>query len=315
MSEPAVITTAEILAARPARNTVDPDIPYAFLVEPEQTAAGRIEDVATIFLTNRECPFRCLMCDLWKNTTTDTVPTGAIPRQIDYALSRLPAASQIKLYNSGNFFDKRAIPPSDHAAIARRLQPFHTVIVENHPRFCTDACVQFANQIDGQLEVAIGLETIHPRVLPRLNKQMTLDDFDRAAAFLRGNDITVRAFILLRPPYLTEQAGIDWAIRSIEHAFSVGVGCCAVIPTRVGNGIMEQLQANGNFTPPTLRSLELVTETGLSLQAGRVFADLWDIENLVACNRCGPRRIGRLKQMNLTQQTPPPVKCECEAAL
>jgi hypothetical protein len=312
MNEPPVISTAEILAARPARNVVDPNVPYAFLVEPEYTTAGQLEEVATIFLTNRECPFRCLMCDLWQNTTTETVPVGAIPRQIDFALERLPAASHIKLYNSGNFFDKRAIPPADHAAISQRLQPFRTVIVENHPRFCTDVCVDFSTQIDGQLEIAIGLETVHPQVLQRLNKQMTLGDFERAVQFLRGNDIQVRAFILLRPPYLSEPEGIDWALRSLEFAFALGVGCCAVIPTRAGNGIMQQLEADSMFTPPSLRSLEHVTETGLRMNAGRVFADLWDIEKLIACSDCGSERIQRIHEMNLTQQVPPALACHCE---
>ncbi len=58
------------------------------------------------------------MCDLWRNTLTETVPRGAIPQQIDYALAQLPAARQIKLYNSGSFFDKQAIPPEDYEAIA-----------------------------------------------------------------------------------------------------------------------------------------------------------------------------------------------------
>ena len=315
MNEPPVISTGDILAARPARNVVDPNVPYAFLVEPEYSTAGMLDDVATIFLTNRECPFRCLMCDLWQNTTTETVPIGAIPRQIDFALERLPSTRNIKLYNSGNFFDKRAIPPADHTAIAQRLQPFRTVIVENHPRFCSDICVDFSKQIDGQLEIAIGLETVHPQVLQRLNKQMTLGDFERAVQFLRGNDIEVRAFMLLRPPYLSEPQGIDWALRSLEFAFSLGVGCCAVIPTRAGNGIMQQLEADGNFTSPSLRSLEYVTETGLQMNAGRVFADLWDIETLAACADCGPGRIQRIREMNFTQTVPPPVSCHCEERL
>ena len=59
---------AEILAARGPKNAVDPLVPWAFMPEPERTADGKIADVATIFLTGRECPLRCLMCDLWKNT-------------------------------------------------------------------------------------------------------------------------------------------------------------------------------------------------------------------------------------------------------
>ncbi len=95
---------------RSARSELDPQRPYAFLTEDERSASGEIVPVATVFLTNRECPWRCLMCDLWRNTLTETVPLGAIPAQIDYALARLAPARQIKLYNSGSFFDHRAIP-------------------------------------------------------------------------------------------------------------------------------------------------------------------------------------------------------------
>src|SRR5438105_13665339 len=78
-----------ILARRGARNQLDPFKPHAFLVEEERAESGEIVSVATIFLTNRECPWRCLMCDLWKNTVTETVAPGAIPAQIDYALAEL----------------------------------------------------------------------------------------------------------------------------------------------------------------------------------------------------------------------------------
>src|SRR5438309_10072825 len=78
-----------ILERRPPRDTVDSWKPHAFLVEEERAESGEIVSVATIFLTNRECPWRCLMCDLWKNTLTETGPLGAIPAQIDYALEEL----------------------------------------------------------------------------------------------------------------------------------------------------------------------------------------------------------------------------------
>ena len=193
-------TDAEILAARPPKPTLDPWLPSAFLVEPERSAAGSIDQVATIFLTNKECPFRCSMCDLWKHTLDERVPPGAIPAQIDHALERLPAAKHVKLYNAGNFFDAQAIPPEDYAAIADRVRHFETVIVENHPRLTNDRCVRFRDLLGTRLEVALGLETIHPDVLPALNKRMTLADFDRATRFLRDHDIDVRTFLLLKPP-------------------------------------------------------------------------------------------------------------------
>ena len=42
------------------------------------------------------------------NTTTTSVPPGTIPDQVQYALQRLPSAQQVKLYNSGNFFDPQS---------------------------------------------------------------------------------------------------------------------------------------------------------------------------------------------------------------
>jgi radical SAM enzyme (TIGR01210 family) len=304
----------EILAARPAKNVVDPDRPYAFLVEPERAATGEVLDTATLFLTNRECPFRCLMCDLWRNTTDAPVPIGSIPRQIDYALARLPPARQVKLYNSGNFFDAQAIAREDHQAIADRVHGFETVIVENHPRLCSDECARFRERIETHLEIALGLETVHPAVLPALNKRMTLDDFARAVELLLRQSIAVRAFILLKPPPLSESEGEEWALRSIEYAFSLGVGCCSVIPTRAGNGFMERLERDGLFSPPALSSMEQVLEAGIGLTRGRVFMDLWDCERFFDCSHCGPQRRERLQQMNLSQVVLPRVACECGRA-
>jgi radical SAM enzyme (TIGR01210 family) len=302
-----------VLARRPPRHAVDPHVPHAFFVEPERTRYGTVEDVATILLTNRECPFRCLMCDLWKNTTTTRVPAGAVPGQIELALAALPAVAHVKLYNAGNFFDAQAIPPADLPRIAALMALYRSVIIECHPLLVGPRCLAFAERLEGELQVAMGLETVHPDVLPRLNKRMTLVDFERAARFLTAHGIAVRAFILLRPPLLDEAEGLLWAQRSIDWAQDVGVECCVVIPTRAGNGAMEELQRQGLFEPPTLASLERAVEHGIARGRGRVFADLWNVEQLFRCPACGPARRERLAAMNLHQTIPPRAQCACEA--
>jgi len=315
------VSDAEILAARPPRKKHDPWKPQAFFLEEERSGRGKLESTATLFLTNRECPFRCLMCDLWQYTTEERVPIGAIPAQIEFALSELQSqgganATQIKLYNSGNFFDAQAIPPKDWERIAELVRGFETVIVENHPRMCGEKCVAFRDLLGGELEIALGLETIHPGVLPRLNKGMSVDDFAKAIEFLNGNGIRTRAFILLRPPYLSEEAGREWALKSIEYAFSRGVNCCSVIPTRGGNGIMEQLALDGEFERPRLSSLEWILEQGLRVVAERargerVFVDLWDLERFRECPECFEGRRVRLEEMNRTQKMTPGIFCAC----
>jgi len=300
-----------ITSNRGKKNPVDPFRPYAYFVEKEYTGPGLIEDVSTILLTNNECPFRCLMCDLWKNTTVKPVPPGAIPEQISFALSCLPPAKHLKLYNSGSFFDNRAIPGNDYQKIASLIENFASVTVESHPAFINKNSLLFRDLIKPALKVAIGLETIHPDILPRLNKKMDLADFEHAISYLTSHGITTRAFILLRPPFLSEPEGILWAKRSVDYAFRVGVATCIIIPVRSGNGALDALTAGNHFAQPDIQSLESVLEYGIGLEAGPVFADLWDIDRFSSCDKCLELRKERLIRMNLEQRYHPAVECSC----
>jgi hypothetical protein len=298
-----------VLDRRGPRNRLDPMQPYAWLWEEEPGPDGAPVSTATLFLTNRECPYRCLMCDLWKNTLDERVPVGAIPLQIRHALERLPAARQIKLYNSGNFFDPLAIPTEDYDGIASAVSAFERVIVECHPALLGKRSLQFRDLLSGSLEVAVGLETVHPRALELLNKRMSVESFRRAAGFLAKNKIALRVFLLLKPPFVDDSEAAEWLQRSIDEAFDCGATACSIIPTRVGNGALDAIGALGEFAPPTLDSLEAAQEYGLGLKRGRVFADMWDIDRFFTCE-CSPARASRLCAMNRTQLIPPALACD-----
>ncbi len=302
-----------ILERRPERHRLDPSRPYAALVEDEASESGEVVPVATIFLTNRECPWRCLMCDLWKNTLDQAAPPGAIAAQIRRALATLPPARQVKLYNAGSFFDAQAIRPDEDQEIAAAVCPFERVIVESHPALVGERCRTLRDRIEGRLEVALGLETTHPDVLPRLNKRMSLDDFRRAAAFLRESDVALRVFVLVGLPWVPEEEALDWACRSMHFAFDCGATVVSLIPTRAGNGALDALADRGEFTQPGLGSLETALDFGIQLGRGRVFADIWDLERFSRCAACLPARAARLRETNLRQAVRPRVACpDCE---
>ncbi|MGQ8338600.1 radical SAM protein [Sunxiuqinia sp. A32] len=300
-----------IVNQRGQKNPVDPYKPYAWLVEKELTAYGNVEDTGVIFLTSRECSYRCMMCDLWKNTTDGVVPKGAIPSQLKWALDQIAPVSHLKLYNSGSFFDRKAILVDDYGAIASLLKGFKNIIVESHANYIGDKCLRFQELLKTDLEVAIGLETVNENVLERLNKQMTLADFRKSIRFLKDHGIQTRTFILLKPPFMSEKEGVYWAKKSLEFAFEAGVGCCTIIPVRPGNGAMDRLMEIGHFSPPTIESLEEVLDYGISLNAGRVFADTWDLKLFSTCDKCLEKRIDRITKINLHQRIAEPVSCNC----
>ena len=305
-----------IIGQRGPKNPLDPYRPYAWLLEKERAADGSLVDGLTIFLTNKECPWRCLMCDLWQNTLDETVPAGAISEQIDFAFgqterecSDLAELQQIKLYNAGSFFDAQAIPEDEEAVISKRLAKFSRVIVESHPALIGDRCLRFRDRLNGQLEIALGLETVHPEALVKLNKRVSLEQFRDAADFITRHEIALRTFVLLQPPFIPVDESVEWARRSIDFSQDCGATVTALIPTRTGNGAMDRLAAVGQFIEPTLVQLEDTMDYGVGQARGRVFADLWDLERFSSCTACFPQRRDRLTKQNDTQQIPARITC------
>jgi archaeosine synthase beta-subunit len=301
-----------VLERRPPRPRLDPEQPGGVIVEDERTETGAVARVATVFLTGAECPWRCVMCDLWKHTLETATAAGALPRQLDVALARLtPLPKHLKLYNAGSFFDPRAVPVSDYAALAARLAGFEQVVVESHPALVGERVERWQEALGGiALEVAMGLETAHPEALERLHKRMTLEQFAAAAARLRRRGASVRAFVLVPPPFVPREEEAVWLRRSIDFAFESGVAVVSLVPTRLGNGALDALHEQGEFRAPRLRDLEQALEAALPEPRGRVFADLWDLAAFSDCAECLEARRERLHAMNLRQEILPPVLCE-----
>lgn len=309
-----------IRGLRPPKPAVDPWRAHGTTIDDERRPNGTIERALTIFLAGAECPFTCSFCDLWRWTIDGPTPQGALPQQIREVLES-PARGhgrldRLKLYNASNFFDRRAVPREDVPLIASLAAPFAGLTVESHASMIGPGVLELAQCIDGRLEVAVGLETIHPIAAKRVNKRLDSVVFDRAARFLVGNDVDLRVFVLLGAPHIPSAESVVWTVRSAEYAVERGAAVVSIIPVRGGNGELERLQSLGLFSPPTLAQLEAAIDECLTFAPAVVCADLWDIDRLVRCSRCGPARIDRLRRINKTGLTEPAIACAfCEPSL
>ena len=300
-----------IRSLRPPKAQVDPYTAHGSLLEDERRPGGRIERALTVFLSGAECPFTCSFCDLWRFTIDGPTPPGALTRQLEKVLESVdrPLPDRLKLYNASNFFDERAVPSEDLAGIARLAAPFAAVTVESHASTIGPKTLAFAQRIPGRLEVAVGLETIHPVAAAQLNKRLDLARFDRAADFLSENGIDLRAFVLLGTPHVPVAESVAWSVRAVEYAAERGASIVSIIPVRGGNGEIERLQALGEFTPPTLLQLEDALDQCSHIKTAVVTVDTWDLEQLPVCEHCRAERIERLRRQNQSGGVLPRIAC------
>lgn len=301
-----------IRGLRPPKPPVDPWKAHGTVVDEERRLDGTVERAATVFLSGAECPFSCAFCDLWRWTIDGPTPRGALPAQLQEEIRRLgdPLPQRLKLYNASNFFDRRAVPEDDLPAIASLVSPFGGVTVESHASTVGPSAVVFGRRIPGRLEVAMGLESVHPTAATQLNKRLDPDTFRRAAMFLRENDVDVRAFVLLGVPRVPPAVDVEWAVRAVTFAAASGASTICIIPVRGGNGEMERLRASGDWTPPTLAMLEDALDHSLHVGGAVVTVDLWDIAPLAVCARCRDLRVARLARINRSGIAEGRVSCD-----
>jgi radical SAM enzyme (TIGR01210 family) len=327
-----------IRSLRPPKARVDAYAAHGSVLEEERRPGGKIERALTVFLTGAECPFTCSFCDLWQWTLDGPTPPGALTRQLESVLEARERQARegqtrdgearggvtrdgqtpdrLKLYNASNFFDQRAVPADDVLGIAKLAAPFEAITVESHANTIGAKTLEFARTISGRLEVAVGLETIHPAAAAQLNKRLDLARFDSAARFLSDNGIDLRVFVLLGAPYVPVDETVAWTVRTVEYAVERGASVVSIIPVRGGNGELERLQGLGHFAPPRLLQLEESLDLSLQFTSAVVTADLWDVDRLAACEHCRAERVERLRRMNLSGRAESRVACDaCGSAV
>lgn len=334
---------------RTAKMPLATDRSQGYIIEQEPDGIGNVVACATVFLTGAECRFTCSMCDLWQYTLDTLTPHGSLPQQLEHTLRDIslvhPSVKVVKLYNASSFFDINNVPEADLPALANLVRSFERVVVENHPLLFRKASVLeatkfFAGQIHGQLEVAMGLESIRPSAMQLLNKQMTLDDFQFAADALHQLKVATRTFVLLQPPGDVPSDSVDWAVRACRFAWDCGVQHCSIIPTRTSPGWLQQIHDKKQWQPPTAQQLERSLKTALAelreqspitemrstqksvtertdvcepchndgltthpIAMRMVTADLWDWDKLSGCcEECRDTRRRRMEAMNIMQR-------------
>jgi radical SAM enzyme (TIGR01210 family) len=311
----------------------DPREPTRVWLDEDNTPDG-VYDSLTIILNTGGCRWAraggCTMCGY----VAESVEGGSVAHedlmtQIEVCLeherehaedlSDGDRAGQIKIYTSGSFLDEREIPAGTREAIAETFADRDRMVVESLPDFVDrEKLVEFTDR-GIETDVAVGLETATDRIRHDcVNKYFDFAEFERAAAEAAEVGAGVKAYLLMKPPFLSESEAIADMKRSIRRCAAVeGCHTVSMNPCNVQRHTMvEDLFHDDGYRPPWLWSVAEVL-------ASTVEEDVIVVSDPVGhgsdrgphnCGDCDDRVQRAIKDFDLRQDPSvfEQVSCECE---
>ena len=257
--------------------TYDPHEPTRVWLDTDNTPDGVVPSL-TIILNTGGCRWAraggCTMCGyVAESVEGGTVPHDALMEQIDAALEheREHADSEcglVKIYTSGSFLDEREVPAETRRAIAETFADRDRMVVESLPDFVERPRLETFTDRGIDLDVAVGLETATDRVRHDcLNKYFEFAEFETACETAEAVGAGVKAYLLMKPPFLTEAEAVDDMVDSVRrvepYAHTVSMN-----PTNVQSFTMvEDLHDANGYRPPWLWSVCEVLESTTDVDA------------------------------------------------
>lgn len=224
-------------------------------------------DVGVIILQTSGCRHfhqgGCSMCGYNFGPRAE-VPSSSILKQFQNGLRDLGEIRFLKLYTSGSFLDEDEIDAEAVESILKTCKDRGLrLLFETRPEYVTPARIGRLLFLHDDIEVALGLESANDKVLRcSINKGFTVKDYDRATETLRENEVDIRTYVLLKPPFLTEAEAIRDSVATMAHAAEVST-TLSLNPVNVQKGtLVERLWRTWSYRPPWLWSvLEVLRST------------------------------------------------------
>lgn len=297
-----------------------------------------------VILKTRGCTWAlaggCTMCGYANESAWQKVSADQLVAQFERAWRRYDDEAIVKIYTSGSFLDPKEVMPEAQTRILQIIgdRP-QKVAFESLPTFIQDDTFAPLEGLVRKMEVGIGVESSNDRVLrDSINKGHGFAAFPKAAQVCRRHGVSVKSYLMCKPPFLTESDALEDATRTIiaaaPHADIVSLN-----PTNVqGRTVVDALYRRGSYRPPWLwtivhalldadrvvrpetadESPDRTDEAGLTASGrspagdkpGRAFSGIIKSDVIAAgqdrgahnCGRCDERVVGYLKKYKETQE-------------
>jgi archaeosine synthase beta-subunit len=321
-----------ILDAR-KRFQVDEDLDlnrYVKMWREEEAWEGRMQKAMTLILRTRGCTWDyqhgCTMCGYFTDTAHAKVSEEQLIAQWRSAAAQYQGEEILKIYTGGNFLDPTEVMDGAQKTILEEAsQKFKLVIVENRPEYCTDARLvaheTMMKKNGSHLMIALGLESSNDEVCDKaINKGYAFKEFAAAAQRCRAAGVGVKTYLLLKPPFLTEDETVEDIVQSIQDC-APHSDIISVNPTNVQKfTLVESLWRDREYRSPWLWSVLEVVRRGKPFCEAKVLKSDpvggGNKRGAHNCGTCDPQILAHIEKYNTTQdvafiEAAEAVECTC----
>ena len=307
--------------------TYDPTEPTRVWLDEDLTPTGRYRSL-TVILNTGGCRWAraggCTMCGyVAESVEGGTVSHEALMNQVEEALAyerreAAEPAEMVKIYTSGSFLDEREVPAETRAAVAETFAERERIVVESLPDFVSRAKLADFTAQGLETDVAVGLETATDRVRHDcVNKYFAFDDFVAASEEAEAAGAGIKAYLLMKPPFLTEREALEDMVSSVrrcaDYAHTVSMNPCNVQRYTM----VDELFFQGGYRPPWLWSVAEVLERTADVDAIVVSDPVGHGSDRGPhnCGECDDRVQRAIKDFDLRQDPAvfEQVDCDCAA--
>lgn len=205
------------------------------------------------------------MCSYLLDGSHAAVPGNQILQQFRHAVESASSEKgplSIKVYTSGSFLDEDEVPVDTRNQILGLIsedERVREVVLESRPQYVNEDGIATIHDIldDHHVEIGVGLESSSNAIRTLcVNKGFETKDFEETVKTAKAHKIGIRAYVLLKPPFLTERDALLDSIRTIEDAAKMEVTTVSINPLNVQkHTLVERLWTRGLYRPPWLWTL------------------------------------------------------------
>lgn len=286
---------------------------------------GKPITALTIIFRTSGCTWgNCTMCGYVYDSVQAPPSHGELIKQFEHAMSRcMDEEFIVKIFTSGSFLDNSEIKPSTRIDVLSRLRENDRVIkviAETRTEYVTDERLSEAKAALGKrFEIAVGLETTNDLIRKDcINKGFSFSDFIRASEIAKNNKVTVKAYLMQKPPFLSEGIAMNDMIQSINetapYAQTISMNLCNV---QKGT-LVDEMFKSGDYRPPWLWSAVEALKIGKESSSQTVIMSdpvgAGSIRGPHNCGKCDKDVAEAIRIFSLTQDTAVfnDLDCECK---